>query len=284
MDDQSTVRAADAARGYYETADVDGFYASVWGGEDIHTGIYAHPREAIGTASRRTVERAAAKAADLLGPGRRVLDMGSGYGGAARYLAERFGCRVVALNISESQNQRHRETNDARGLGGLIEVVTGSFNDVPEPDGSFDVVWSQEALCHSGDRARTLGEAARVLKPGGGFVFTDVMATHKATARELAPLAERLAMGRFATLDFYHTRLGELGLAPVEFEDLSEHLLTHYIRLTEEVREHGEELTGVISRGYLERLGQNLPLWVRACREGNLAWGIFHAVSATDDR
>ncbi|MCQ4040831.1 methyltransferase domain-containing protein [Streptantibioticus rubrisoli] len=284
MDDQSTVRAADAARGYYETADVDGFYASVWGGEDIHTGIYAHPREAIGAASRRTVERVAAKAADLLGPGRRVLDMGSGYGGAARYLAERFGCRVVALNISESQNRRHREANAARGLGALIEVVTGSFNDVPEPDGSFDVVWSQEALCHSGDRAKTLGEAARVLKPGGAFVFTDIMATPKATAEELAPLAERLAMGRFATLDFYRARLGELGLAPVEFEDLSEHLLTHYIRLTEEVREHGEELAQVISPGYLERLGGNLPLWARASQEGHLAWGIFHAVCAADAR
>ncbi len=284
MNDQNTVRAADAARGYYESADVDGFYASVWGGEDIHTGIYARPHEAIGAASRRTVERVAAKAADLLGPGRSVLDMGSGYGGAARYLAATFGCRVVAVNISESQNQRHRETNAARGLDTLIEVVTGSFNDVPVPDGSFDVVWSQEALCHSGDRAKTLGEAARVLKPGGALVFTDVMATEDAPAEELAPLAERLAMGEFATPGLYRALLGELGLLPARFEDLSEHLLTHYVRLTEEVQQHADELAKVISPGYLDRLRENLPLWVRACRSGHLVWGIFHAANAAGGR
>ncbi|MDF3287852.1 SAM-dependent methyltransferase [Streptomyces silvisoli] len=280
MNDHNTGQAADAARGYYESADVDAFYASVWGGEDIHTGIYAQPHEAIGAASRRTVERVAAKAADLLGPGRSVLDMGSGYGGADRYLAANFGCRVVAVNISESQNQRHREANAARGLDGLIEVITGSFNDVPAPDRSFDVVWSQEALCHSGDRARTLSEAARLLKPGGAFVFTDIMATENAPAEELAPLAERLAMGQFATPGFYRGRLGELGFSPVEFEDLSEHLLTHYVRLDEEVRKHAEELTDVISADYLDRLRENLPLWIRACGNGHLAWGVFRAVTA----
>ena len=284
MNDQQTARAADAARGYYETADVDGFYASVWGGEDIHTGIYAHPYEAVGAASRRTVERVAAKAADLLGPGRNVLDMGSGYGGADRYLAANFGCRVVAVNISESQNQRNREANAARGLDGLIEVVTGSFDDLPAADGSFDVVWSQEALCHSGDRASTLGEAVRVLKPGGALVFTDIMAAENAPAEELGPLAERLSMGEFATLGFYRERLAELGLAPVEFEDLSEHLLTHYVRLTEEVSAHGGELADVISPGYLDRLRENLPRWVRACGSGHLVWGIFHAVTAAGGR
>ncbi|MEU1626390.1 class I SAM-dependent methyltransferase [Streptomyces sp. NPDC020096] len=279
MTEENTAQAADAARGYYETADVDGFYATVWGGEDIHTGIYTDPREAIGAASRRTVERVAAKAAGLLGPGRTVLDMGSGYGGAARYLAARFGCRVVAVNISEAQNRRHREINAARGLDGLVEVVTGSFNDIPAPDGRFDVVWSQEALCHSGDRTRTLSEAARVLRPGGELVFTDIMATGDAPAGELAPLTARLAVGELATPGFYRRRLDELGMARVDFENLSDHLLTHYVRLTEEVQERGEELTDAISPAYLDRLRENLPLWVRAARNGHLVWGIFHAVT-----
>ncbi|GAA1913435.1 SAM-dependent methyltransferase [Streptantibioticus ferralitis] len=284
MTEENRVQAADAARGYYETADVDGFYATVWGGEDIHTGIYAHAREAIATASRRTVERVAAKAANLLGPGRTVLDMGSGYGGAARYLAARFGCRVVAVNISEAQNRRHREINAARGLDELVEVVTGSFNDLPASDGSFDVVWSQEALCHSGDRTRTLDEAARVLRPGGELVFTDIMATGDAPAGELAPLTARLAMGELATPGFYHRRLSELGMARVDFEDLSDHLVTHYVRLTEEVQERGDQLTDAISPAYLDRLRENLPLWVRAARNGHLVWGIFHAVTGDSGR
>lgn len=167
MAEGGTADAVETARRYYGSAEVDGFYRTVWGGQDIHTGSYLDAGEPIATASRRTVERAASKIAERLGrPGTTVLDLGSGYGGATRYLVERFGCRVVALNISESQNERHRAANAQQGLDRSIEVVTGSFQDIPFPDGHFDVVWSQEAFCHSPDRDRLLGEVARVLRPG----------------------------------------------------------------------------------------------------------------------
>ncbi|MFJ9413857.1 SAM-dependent methyltransferase [Streptomyces sp. NPDC101227] len=267
--------AAAAARAYYDSGDVDAFYDSFWGG-DIHIGIYAHEREQVGTASRRTVERIAAKVAHLLGPGRTVLDLGSGYGGAARYLAERFGCRVTALNISEQQNRRHRTTNAERGLDGLIEVVTGSFDDIPFPAGHFDVVWSQDALCHSGDPARTLSEAARVLGPGGEFVFTDIMASDDTPAEAIRPLLTRLAAPSLPTPGQYQKLLPQLGLAQVEFEDLSEQLRTHYNRLTEEAQRFHAEPDGAISPDYLAKVRENLPLWQRACRDGLLVWGIYH--------
>ncbi|MFI9721884.1 SAM-dependent methyltransferase [Streptomyces sp. NPDC052396] len=277
MSEDDATQAAGVARDYYNTRDVDGFYATVWGGEDIHTGIYAGHEEAIGLASRRTVERIADQVADALGPGRGLLDLGAGYGGAARYLARRFGCRIVALNISPLQNERHRKLNAEQGFAGLIDVVTGSFNDIPAADGRFDVVWSQEALCHSGDRALTLAEAVRVLAPGGRLAFTDLMAADGARPDALRPLCDRLNVKDLATAAFYRERLTALGLTGVRFEDLSEHLPVHYQRLAEEVERHGPELTEVISEEYLNGLRENLPLCVRACREGLLSWGIFHA-------
>ncbi|MFC5721702.1 SAM-dependent methyltransferase [Streptomyces gamaensis] len=277
MGQESTANAAEAARRYYGTSDVDGFYAAVWGGEHIHTGIYTDAGEPVGQASRRTVERTAAKAADRLGPGATVLDLGSGYGGASRFLAERYGCRVTALNISESQNDRHRKVNAERGLDGLITVVTGSFQDIPCPDGHFAVVWSQEAFCHSGDREQLLGEAVRVLAPGGALVFTDVMAADGTPREALRETIARLEVAELATPSFYRERLTGLGLARVDFEDRSEQLLTHYTRLAEETRERAEELRGRIAPAYVDSLLRNLPLWVDACRSGLLSWGIFHA-------
>ncbi|MDH6128230.1 class I SAM-dependent methyltransferase [Kitasatospora sp. GP82] len=275
MPPDTPASAAEAARRYYETDDVDGFYTTIWGGEDIHTGIYAHDHESIAAASRRTVERIAAKSSTHLGPDGTVLDMGSGYGGAARYLADRFGCRTVALNISEMQNRRHREVNAKRGLAGLITVVTGSFEDVPYPDGSFDLVWSQEALCHGGDRPRALGEAARVLKPEGQLIFTDLMAADECPPETLRPVVSRLGIDAFATPSFYRRQASRLGFAHVDFEDLSDHLLTHYLRLAEETTQRTEELTGVISPAYLDKLQDNLPRWIEACRSGHLRWGIY---------
>lgn len=267
----------DATRSYYDTGDVDAFYDAVWGGEDIHTGIYAHEREAIADASRRTVERAADKVTDLLTPDSTVLDLGSGYGGPTRFLAERFGCRVVALNLSETQNRRHRATNAERGLDGLIEVVTGSFHDIPYPDQRFDAVWSQEAFCHSGDRTRVLSEAVRVLKPEGALVFTDVMAAAGVPAKTLRPAVSRLGVDTLATPDFYLRTLAELGLSRTDFDDHSPQLVHHYARLAEETRKHEQHLRTRISPAYLDTLLTNLPLWVDASRREQLCWGIFHA-------
>ncbi|QEV16619.1 SAM-dependent methyltransferase [Streptomyces alboniger] len=269
-------RGEDAARDYYETSDVDTFYAYVWGGEDIHTGIYAHAGEAVADASRRTVERVADKVADLLTPEARVLDMGSGYGGPARYLAATFGCPVTALNISETQNRHHRTVNTERGLDGLIDVVTESFQDVPFEDGRFDVVWSQEAFCHSPDRARTLAEAVRALKPGGALAFTDLMADESASAQALRPVVSRLRVDGLATPDFYRRSLPGLGMSPVEFDDLSDQVGNHYVRLMEETHQREQELRTVISSDYVDTLLNSLSLWVDAAHRGQLRWGIFH--------
>ncbi|MFF7725090.1 SAM-dependent methyltransferase [Streptomyces sp. NPDC008001] len=277
MTGQSTPRTGeDATRSYYDSADVDAFYAAVWGGEDIHTGIYTRPGEPVADASRRTVDRVGDRLADRLGPGRSVLDLGSGYGGTARRLAERFGCRVVALNLSAAQNERHRAANAARGLDGLVEVVTGSFHDVPFPDGHFDAVCSLEALCHSSDRPRALSEAVRVLKPQGALAFTDIMAAEDAPAELLRPAVSRLGVDALATVSFYRTQLAALGLTGVGFEDHSDQLVSHYVRLTDETAARAAELRGRISDAYLGHLQENLPVWADAARRGRLRWGVLH--------
>ncbi|MGW1379624.1 SAM-dependent methyltransferase [Streptomyces sp. NPDC002446] len=267
----------DATRTYYDTADVDAFYDAVWGGEDIHIGIYADDREAIADASRRTVRHAADKAADLLGPHATVLDLGSGYGGSARALAERFGCRVVALDLSEEHNRRHRAANARRGLDGLIEVVTGTLGDLPYEAERFDAVWSLEVLCHVEDREGALREAVRVLRPGGALVFSDIMAAEETPAESVRPAFSRLGVQSPATPSFYLEQLSGLGLEGVGFEDRTADLATHYARLDEEVHRRAAELRGLISPAYVDDLLANLPLWSDITRRGLLRWGLFHA-------
>ncbi|MEU2393529.1 methyltransferase domain-containing protein [Streptomyces sp. NPDC007369] len=276
----SAAEHEDRTRRYYETGDVDAFYDAVWGGEDIHVGMYAHPQEAIADASHRTVQRAADKIADLLGPDATVLDLGSGYGGSARALAERFGCHVVALDLSEGHNRRHRAANARRKLDGLIEVVTGSLNHLPFDAERFDAVWSLEVLCHVTEREGALNEAVRVLKPGGALLFSDIMAAEDTPAGDVQPALSRLGVRTLATPSSYLERLAELGLT-ADFEGHTEDLAIHYARLDEEVRRRTAELQGVISRAYLDDLLSNLPLWTDITRRRLLRWGLFHARRTT---
>lgn len=273
--------AVNTARDYYDSADADRFYHEVWGGDDIHVGIYEAEDEPIRDASRRTVGRMAArlKGPDGLGPESRVLDLGAGYGGPARFLAENYGCSVVALNLSEVENERNRRETAERGLEDRVAVVEGSFEDVPFEDDSFDVVWSQDAMLHGGDRGRVLREASRVLVEGGDLVFTDPMKADGCPDGVLQPILDRLHLDSLGSPGFYRRAAREAGLREVGFEDHSGHLPTHYARVLEETEQREAELSGAISEDYLGRMKRGLGFWIEGGRQGHLAWGIHHFAS-----
>ncbi len=66
-----------------------------------------------------------------LGQDKSLLDLGAGYGGAARHLARTYGCHVTAINLIEEQNERNRRLNSEQGLSHLVEVVDAAFEDIP---------------------------------------------------------------------------------------------------------------------------------------------------------
>lgn len=275
MSDQYS-SAVHTAREYYNSEDADNFYSIIWGGEDIHVGWYQSEDEPIRDASRRTVEQMANRLADVLTPESRVLDLGAGYGGAARYLAKRFGCHVTALNLSEAENERDRVMNKEQGLDHLIDVVDASFEHVPAEDQSYDVVWSQDAFLHSGDRPKVLEEVVRVLKPGGHFIFTDPMQADDCPEGVLQPILDRIHLDTLGSPEFYRSEAGKLGLELIDFEDATPQLPRHYNRVLEETKSREQEIADRISPEYLERMKAGLGHWINGGRKGHLAWGIFH--------
>jgi sarcosine/dimethylglycine N-methyltransferase len=246
----------------------------VWGGEDLHLGIYDSETESIFDASRRTIERMASHST-LLGERARVLDLGAGFGGTARHLARTYGCRVTALNLSEKENERNRRMTAEQGLGHLIEVVDGSFQKLAMADGSFDVVWSQDALLHSDDRVQALREAHRVLRAGGELVFTDPMQADDCPPGVLDPILKRIHLQTLGSPAFYRRVANELGMAVVAVENQTPNLVRHYSRVLEETERRHAELLGSISRDYLERMMVGLGRWIDGGQKGYLAWAIF---------
>lgn len=269
--------SVNTARDYYNSKDADNFYFFVWGGEDIHVGLYESEQEPIADASRRTVQRMAAKLANL-NEQSRVLDIGAGFGGSMRYLARTHGCHGVALNLSEAENTRNREMNAEQGLADQIDVVDGSFEDIDYPDASFDVVWCQDAILHSGRRERVLEEVARVLKPSGEFVMTDPMQADDCPANVLQPILDRIHLETLGSPGFYRRTMTGLGLQDLGYEDHAPQLVTHYARVLMELESQEDRLVRgrIVSADYIERMKKGLTHWVDGGRNGYLAWGIFH--------
>lgn len=275
----STEKATQTARDYYNSADADNFYAIVWGGQDIHIGLYESPSEPIAAASRRTVDHMADRVVDhltKLGDKATVLDIGAGYGGAARRLVKRFGCKAVCLNLSDAENDRNRQLTAKAGMQDQIEVIDGSFEDIPVADGSANLVWSQDAILHSGDRPKVLQEVDRVLASGGRFVFTDPMRSDTCPEGVLQPILDRIHLSDLGSPGFYQDQAQKLGWKNHGFEDLTHQLVNHYTRVLETTEELGSELEGKVSPAYIERMKKGLGHWIDGGKAGHLAWGIFH--------
>lgn len=263
------------ARDYYNSSDADLFYHTIWGGEDIHIGLYENEEESIYEAGVRTVKRMA-DLLDNLSENSRVLDIGAGFGGAARRIARDYGCRITALNLSEVENHRHRKLNAEQGLDHLIKVVDGNFENLPFPDESFNVVWSQDAILHSGAREKVLSEVVRVLKPGGEFIFTDPMQSDSCPEGVLQPILDRIHLDSLGSPGFYRQAALKSGLREVCFEKHTQQLVNHYSRVLEETERREDELSELVDKRYIKKMKTGLGHWVEGGRNGRLVWGIFH--------
>ncbi len=260
---------------YYDSSEADSFYAAIWGGEDIHIGIYEDPGEAVPRASARIVDTMAERL-ETLTPESRVLDMGAGYGGAGRALATRFGCRVDCLNLSEVQNSRNRELTRRARLADRVRVVHANFESVPGPDEAYEAVWSQDAILHSGARERVLSEVSRVLASGGHFVFTDPMQSDDCPPDVLQPVLDRIHLDSLASPGFYRKNLDGLGFEELGFSEMTGQLRNHYNRIQQELEARREEMIERCGLDYVTRMLEGLGHWVNAADHGHLTWGIFH--------
>jgi ectoine hydroxylase-related dioxygenase (phytanoyl-CoA dioxygenase family)/cyclopropane fatty-acyl-phospholipid synthase-like methyltransferase len=113
----------------------------------------------------------AAKIAD----GMKILDAGCGVCGPAAWLAEHLDVTIEALTISPVQVREAQTRVNARGLGERISVREGDFHKLAElyPAETFDRVLFLETVCHARDYRQVIGQAKRVLKPGGYLYIKD---------------------------------------------------------------------------------------------------------------
>lgn len=107
-----------------------------------------------------------------------VLDVGSGVGGPARFLAAVHGCRVTGLDLSEPFVDAARYLTERTGQSGQVSFEAGSALELPFDDGRFDAVLLLHVAMNVSDRARLYREIRRVLKSGGRFATFDIVSTN----------------------------------------------------------------------------------------------------------
>jgi arsenite methyltransferase len=153
--------------------------------------------------------------------GETVLDLGSGAGADVLISARRVGPsgKAIGLDMTDEMLSLAR-TNAAEAGVENVEFVKGYIEEMPLPDASVDVVISNCVINLSGDKSRVLAEAARVLRPGGRFAVSDVIADpdmDEATKADMAAWTGCVAGA--LTRDEFERTLADAGFTSIDINE-----------------------------------------------------------------
>jgi cyclopropane fatty-acyl-phospholipid synthase-like methyltransferase len=156
-----------------------------------------------------------------LGPTSCVLDVGSGVGGPARYLAHTIGCRVTALELQPKLNAIAVDLTQRSGLSGGVTHVLGGALAYPFADAEFDAVVSWLAILHIPDRPRLFKRLARALRSGGGCYVEDLCMRAPFSPVDLRDLREVVFGVSVTSIGDYAKDIRAAGFVDVTATDLT---------------------------------------------------------------
>jgi cyclopropane fatty-acyl-phospholipid synthase-like methyltransferase len=154
-----------------------------------------------------------------LGPGMRVLDIGSGIGGPARYIAARSGAHVTALELQPDLDALAADLTQRCGLSDLVEHRCGNILD--GLGATHDAVVSFLCFLHIADRARLMAACRAVLAMGGGMYIEDFAERRQPTSDEAAALRVKVQCPLLPSPTEYEVQLRAAGFGDIHIEDVT---------------------------------------------------------------
>ncbi|MEN9243492.1 MAG: methyltransferase domain-containing protein [Gloeomargarita sp. DG02_5_bins_242] len=148
-----------------------------------------------------------------------VLDIGSGVGGTARYLAWKLGCAVTGLELQSQLCQMAVELTERTGLSKQVKFIQGDIlQGLPR---QFDAWLSLLVFLHIPDRQTLFSQCAAVLKPAGNFYIEDYVQIQPLTSKEIQTLEQVVACPGLPTITTYQQHLEQAGFGQITCENVT---------------------------------------------------------------
>ena len=207
----------------------------------------------------------------------RVLDICSGLGGPARYIAWKTGCRVTGVDLTASRVAGATALTEAAGLAERVQFHQGDALALPFADASFTLAISQEAFAHIPNKPTLVAGIARVLHRGGRLVFSDILSRERLGDGDARRLFDGMRFSEIATEADYRGWLQAAGMRVVSVTDLSEEWTRILVERHAMYRSLREQTVARLGLEHFERYDQAYEHFVGLYRSGVLAGALFHA-------
>lgn len=177
--------------------------------------------------------------------GQKILDIGAGIGGGARYAADRFGVNVTGIDLTDEYVQAGREISSWTGMTGKVELLAGDATELEFEDASFDGAFTMHVLMNIEDKAKVFSEAQRVLKPGSVFGIYDIVKRGSGPVAFPVPWANDPSDSFLASPDEYAADLGSAGFEIEEIEDRYDFAIGYFKMVREKIASGGLPPLGI---------------------------------------
>lgn len=206
-----------------------------------------------------------------------LLDVCSGLGGPARYIAWKTGCRVTGLDLTASRVEGATELTEASGLASRVRFRRGDALMLPFDDATFTAAISQEAFAHIPDKPTLVTGIARVLVPGGRLVFSDILSREPLDSENAQRLYDGMRFSEIATEADYRRWMRNAGLDVVRVLDLGDEWTRILIDRHAMYRSLREQTVARLGQEHFDRYDRAYEHFVGLYRTGVLTGALFHA-------
>ncbi len=218
---------------YYNTTQVH--YRKMWGLDRhfaLHYGLWDDDTKSFGEALKNTNEYLLNKAE--IKSTNRVLDAGCGVGGSSFYIHDSVGATVDGITLSELQISTASEQAKKKNVSDKVRFQIMDFTNTSFPDGSFDVIWACESVCHAEDKSAFVKESYRLLKPNGRLIICDFFKKNHAQKDSnnwIKKWGNTWAVSDFATVNDFEDFIKQEGFSQQEFTNLTTKIKKSAVRL-----------------------------------------------------
>lgn len=207
-------------------------------------------------------------------PGSRVLDMGSGIGGHSFHLAEKYGCKVLGIDLSRNMVAVAEDHLNRRPhLQKLVEFELKDATKLSDLDeNSFDVIYSRDTLLHIEDKVNLFKNFYKWLKPGGQVIFTDYGRGDKSDYADefKAYVAQR--QYHLLTVQGYEQIMQVNGFEDIQSEDWTLAFKDALERELNQLTTRKEEFISLFSQKDYDDLSSGWTAKLKRVRDGDQAW------------